>query len=75
MLGAEGVRAMEVRVGGGAEVTVRLAVPLTPPSVAVTVVAPEATAVARPPVLIVAVAVAELVQVTAEVILRVEPSL
>jgi hypothetical protein len=66
---------MEESEGGAAAVTVSMAVPLTAPSVAVTVVAPEATAVARPPVLIVAVAVAELVQVTAEVILRVEPSL
>lgn len=58
-----------------AGVMVRVAVPLMPSTVAVSVVAPEATPVARPALLMVATAVAELVQVTAEVTLLVEPSL
>ena len=75
MLGVAGVTAMDVSVGGGAEVTVRLAVPFTPLSDAVMVVDPEATAVARPAALMVATPVVELVQVTVEVMFCVEPSL
>ena len=66
---------MEESVGGAAGVTVSMAVPLMPLSDAAMVVDPEATPVARPPVLMVAAAVAELVQVTVDVILPVDPSL
>ena len=66
---------MEESVGAAAAVTVSMAVPLMPLSDAVMVVAPAATAVARPAVLMVAAAVEELLHVTVEVILPVEPSL
>jgi hypothetical protein len=72
-----GVTATDDRVGGGgaALVTVSIAVPLMPFSEAVIVVAPEATAVASPPALTVAVLVEELVQETVVLILLVDPSL
>jgi hypothetical protein len=56
-------------------VTVRAAVPLTPLTVAVIVVAPAATPVARPAALIVAVAVLDEDQVAVLVTVAVEPSL
>ena len=55
--------------------TVRVAVPLMPVRVAVMVVEPVVTAVARPAALIVATAAAEEDQLTDEVMLAVEPSL
>lgn len=76
-LAVGGVTEMEVRVGGGGveAVTVRLVLPLTPLSAAVMVAVPEATPVARPVELTVAVAELELVQVTMEVTFAVELSL
>jgi hypothetical protein len=58
---------------GAPGVTVRLALPLTPLMVAVTVVVPAAAAVARP-VLTVATLVEELLQLAVEVTSPVEPS-
>ena len=58
-----------------AEVTVSTVEPLTDPSVALIVLVPAATLVARPPTLIVAVAVVPEAQVTAAVRSRCEPSL
>ena len=77
MLAVGGVTEMEVRVGGGGveAVTVRLVLPLTPLSAAVIVAAPEATPVARPPEVTVAVDALELVQVAVEVTFAVELSL
>ena len=69
-----GVTAMEVTVGAAAD-TVMAAVPLIPLSEAVTVVEPEATAVARPAALMVATLVFALTQVTLLVILAVVPLL
>jgi hypothetical protein len=66
---------MDVITGGGAAVTVSVVVPLIAPSVAVMVVDPAATAVARPAALMVAVAVEELAQVTEAVRFCVDPSL
>jgi hypothetical protein len=71
---AAGVTAIEVSVFTGA-VTVRLAVPLTPPRVAVIVVVPAATAVARPAALMVATVALELAHVAVLVTTAVEPSL
>jgi hypothetical protein len=59
MEGVAGVTAMETSVAG---VTVKLAEPLTPPLVAVTVVEPVATPVAKPLAEIVATPVGEVVQ-------------
>jgi hypothetical protein len=72
-----GLTVIEESVGGGgaAAVTVSIPVPLMPFSDAVMVVAPEATAVASPPALTVAVLVEELVQETVVLILLVDPSL
>ena len=77
MLAVVGATAMDERVGGGGVPagTVSVAVPLTPLSAAVMVVAPDATPVARPAALIVATLVAELVQAAVEVTLAVDPSL
>jgi hypothetical protein len=58
-----------------AVVTVSAAVPLTPLTVAVIVVEPAATPVARPPVLIGAVAVFEELHVADEVTFAVDPLL
>ncbi len=69
-----GVTAMEVSVGDEDAVTVRLAVAVAPLSVAVMVVDPAESAVARPAALMVATAVEELVQATEEVRFCVEPS-
>ena len=69
--GVAGVTVMDVRT---AAVTVRDAVPVIAPEVAVIVEVPTATPVARPPLLMVAVAVELEVQVTAEVMSAVEPS-
>lgn len=74
MLEVAGVTAMEETVSAVA-VTVRAADPLTPLSDAVIVEEPAATPVAKPAEVMVAVAVPEDVQVTAEVIVFVEPSL
>lgn len=74
MLAVAGETAIEVRVAV-APLTVRLAAPLTPLSDAVTVAVPEATPVASPAELTVAVAELELVQVTLEVTSAVELSL
>jgi hypothetical protein len=74
VLGVAGVTAIETSVFTAA-VTVNAAVPLTPLSVAVTVLEPAATAVARPAALIVAAAVLELVHVALLLTLAVEPSL
>ena len=63
MLGLAGVTAIEERVG-----TVRIALPEKPPKVAVMVVVPIATAVARPVAFIVATDVFDEVQVTCVVI-------
>jgi len=69
-----GVTAIEVTVCDG-EVTVSAEVPLTPLSDALIVVDPAAVPVARPPLLIVASAGLEDVQVTVEVITAVVPLL
>ena len=71
MLGLAGVTAMEDRV---AEVTVRAALPETIPEVAVMIVAPAATAVARPLLLTVATNVFDEVQITCVVISWLVPS-
>ena len=73
-LGLAGVTAMEERVFAAA-VTVRVAEPVTPLSEAEMVVVPAATAVARPEVLTVAVAVLEEAHVAVALTLAVEPSL
>jgi hypothetical protein len=70
-LAVAGVMAIEVSV----LVTVSAAVPLMPLNFAVMVLAPAVTPVARPDVLIVAVAVLELLQVTDVLIFAVELSL
>jgi hypothetical protein len=75
MLPVAGVIAMEVIVFVAAAVTVSIAVPLTPLSEAVIVLEPAATAVASPPVLIVAAALLEDVQVAVDVTFAVELSL
>jgi hypothetical protein len=74
MLAVAGVTAMLDSVFATA-VTVSVAVPLTPLSDAVMVVAPAATPVARPAALMVAAAVLELDHVTEDVMLALEPSL
>jgi len=74
MLAVAGVTVIDVSVAATA-VTFRVAVPLTPFSVAVTVVDPAATPVARPAALIVAVAVLEELHVAVAVTFLVEPSL
>lgn len=74
-LADEGETAMEVTVFAGAEGTVIAAVPLTPPSEAVTVVEPAATPVARPAEFTVAMDGAALIQVAVEVTSFVELSL
>jgi hypothetical protein len=74
MFAVAGVTAIETSVFTGA-VTVNAAVPLTPLSVAVTVLEPAATAVARPVALMVAAAVLELFQVALVLTLAAEPSL
>jgi hypothetical protein len=71
MLGLGGVTDMEDRA---AEVTVRAALPETIPEVAVMIVAPAATAVARPLLLTVATDVFDELQVTCVVILKLVPS-
>jgi hypothetical protein len=71
MLAGLGVIEIVVRVG----VTVRVAVPLTPLRDAATVVAPAATALARPEAFMVATEVFELAQLTLPVRSAVEPSL
>ena len=70
--GLAGVTAMLCRV---AEVTVSTVEPLTSPSVALMLLVPAATPVARPLALIVAVAVVPEAQVTAAVRSRCESSL
>ena len=72
MLGAAGVTAIEVSVFA---VTVSAAVPLTPPTVAVTVLMPGVREVAMPAELTVATAVFELIQIAVLVTTAVEPSL
>jgi hypothetical protein len=72
MLGAAGVTAIDVSVFA---VTVSAAIPLTPPTVAVTVLMPGVREVARPAALTVATAVFELVHVAVLVRTAVEPSL
>jgi hypothetical protein len=67
-----GVTAIEVIVFA---VTVSVVVPLTPPTIAVIVLDPPATAVANPVALIVAVAAFELVQVAVELTFAVVPLL
>jgi hypothetical protein len=74
MLGVGGVTAIDARVLGGAG-TVRVAVPLMPLTVAVMVIEPVATAVARPDELIVATAALEDAQAAVAVTSAVEPSL
>jgi hypothetical protein len=74
MLGVAGVTAMLDNVLAAA-VTASAAVPLTPLSEAVILVAPAATPVASPAELMVAAAVLELVHVAEEVMFAVEPSL
>ena len=74
MLAVVGVTVIDVSVAATA-VTVRLAVPLTPLSVAVTVAVPAATPVARPAALTVATALLELVHVAVDVTFPVDPSL
>ena len=69
-----GVTARDLRVTTGAG-TVMAAVPLTPLTVAVTVVEPEASAVASPAGVMVATVVVEEVQVAVAVTFAVEPSL
>jgi hypothetical protein len=73
-LGEAGVIAMDLTVFVTA-VTVSAAVPLTPLKVAVMVLEPAATAVARPDALIVAAAVLELVHAAVVLTLAVELSL
>jgi spermidine synthase len=77
MLTVAGETVMEVRVttGGGGAGTVIAAVPLTPLTVAVTVVEPDASAVASPAELIVATAGFEDTQAAVAVTTAVEPSL
>jgi hypothetical protein len=75
MLGVAGVTEIPVIVFVAAAVTVRVAVPLTPPCEAVIVDEPVATAVASPTELIVAAALLPDVQVAVEVTFAVEPSL
>jgi hypothetical protein len=72
IVGAAGVTAIAVTVFA---VTVSPAVPLTPLTVAVTVLMPGVMAVARPEALTVATAVFELVHVAVLVTTAVEPSL
>jgi hypothetical protein len=72
MLIAAGVRAMDASVFA---VTARAAVPLTPLTVAVIVVVPAETAVARPAALMVATPALELAHVAVLVTTAVEPSL
>jgi hypothetical protein len=72
--GALGVTAIAVSVFAGA-MTVTAAVPLTPPTAAVTLLDPAATAVASPVELMVATAVVELLQLAADVMFAVDPSL
>jgi hypothetical protein len=67
-----GVTEIEVNT---AAVTVNVAEPLIVPEVAVTVVLPDATLVASPPLLTVAIEVAEEVQVAVEVRVCVVPLL
>lgn len=74
MLWVAGVTAMEEMVTGAA-VTVRAVLPLTPVRVAVIVAEPVATALAMPDEFTVATDAAELVHVTAVLILAVELSL
>lgn len=64
-----------IPVSVGAAVTVRVALPLTPFTVAVMLAVPTATAVASPDVLTVATEVLEELQVADEVTEAVEPSL
>jgi hypothetical protein len=71
MLGLAGVTDMEDRI---AEFTVRVVLPEILPEVALTVVDPKATAVARPPLLIVATDVSDELQVTCMVISLLVPS-
>jgi hypothetical protein len=73
-LAAFGVTAIDITVVA-AEVTVSDAVPLTPLNEAVIVVDPAATTVDSPPLLIVAVAVLDDVQVAVVVITAVVPLL
>ena len=68
--GLEGVTAIETRAGA---VTVKTADPLTVPEVAVIVVMPAATELAKPAELMVAALIAEEVQVTELVMLAVVP--
>jgi hypothetical protein len=74
MLGAAGVTAME-ESDFTAAITVNVAVPLMPLTVAVTVLEPAATAVASPAALTVAIVVVELVHAAVEVTFAVDPSL
>jgi hypothetical protein len=75
MLTVAGETVMEVRVTTGGAGTVIAAVPLTPLTVAVTVVEPDASAVASPAELIVATAGFEDTQAAVAVTTAVEPSL
>jgi hypothetical protein len=77
MLTVAGETVMEVRVttGGGGAGTVMAALPPTPLTMAVTLVEPEASAVARPAVLMVATAGFEDTQAAVVVTSAVEPSL
>jgi len=74
MLGFAGVTAIDESVAVAVE-TVRVAVPLTPLTVAVMVVDPAATPVARPAALMVAAFVFALTHVAVEVTFFVDPSL
>jgi hypothetical protein len=74
MLGFAGVTAIDERVAVVVE-TVRVAVPLTPLTIAVMVVDPAATPVARPAALMVATFVFALTHVAVEVTFFVDPSL
>jgi hypothetical protein len=77
MVAVGGVTAMDVTVtgGGGGCGTVMVALPLTPVTVAVILVEPEARAVARPAALMVATAGVEDTQAALGVTSAVEPSL
>jgi hypothetical protein len=74
MLAFAGVTAIELSVFAFA-VTVSGVVPVTPLSVAVTLLEPAATPVARPVELIVAIAALAVAQVTVVLMFAVEPSL
>src|SRR5579859_7619029 len=74
-LAVTGITAIEVKLGAAGGGTVNIAVPVTPAIVAVMLADPAATAVARPPALIVATLGVALAQVAVVVTSAVEPSL